>query len=104
MGSHNGRKVHRLDFRGNGTQTSDLPYNLCMMQYMKYGIRHVNISRVEVKTTVPQNNTTRVVSCPDGVLPPWEVSILLTLLERLKRPFVLRPKVLVDVDEKTIKI
>jgi hypothetical protein len=37
------RKVHRFDFSGNGTQTPDLPYNLCMMQYMGYGVRHVNI-------------------------------------------------------------
>ena len=37
------RKVHRLDFSGNGTQTPDLPYNLCMMQYMRYGVGHVNI-------------------------------------------------------------
>lgn len=48
---HDERKVRRLDFSGKGIQTSDLPYNLCMMQYMRYGARHVNIQRVEVKTT-----------------------------------------------------
>jgi len=41
--SHDGRKVHRLDFRGNGTHTPHLPYNLCMMQYVRYGVEHVNI-------------------------------------------------------------
>ena len=45
-----------------------------------------------------------VVSCLDGILSPWKVGILLTLLERLERLFVLRPEVSVGVGENAMKI
>jgi hypothetical protein len=58
---------------------------------------------VKSRRPVPQF-TAQVWSCLDGILPPWKVSLLLTLLERLERIFMLRPKVSVDVGEKAIKI
>ena len=42
-------------------------------------------------------------SCLDSILPPWKVSLLLTLLERLDRVFLLCPKVSANMSGKSDK-